>query len=58
MPLLQDKGAVLMVRPEPGEAFGNHPIAFLMAKNNLSLELIDTDRKQGCKIQPGSEATS
>jgi methylmalonyl-CoA/ethylmalonyl-CoA epimerase len=48
VPLLQQKGAVLMVRPEPGEAFGNHPIAFLMAKNNLNVELIDTDHKQGC----------
>jgi methylmalonyl-CoA/ethylmalonyl-CoA epimerase len=56
VPLLQQKGAVLMVRPEPGEAFGNHLIAFLMATNNLNLELIDTDYKQGCQSQTGSTA--
>src|SRR5207245_446377 len=34
VPGLQEKGAVVLVRPEPGEAFGNSQIAFLMAKNN------------------------
>jgi len=57
VPHLQEKGAVLMVRPEPGEAFGNHPIAFLMAKNNLNVELIDTDHKQSLQSQPASAAT-
>jgi methylmalonyl-CoA/ethylmalonyl-CoA epimerase len=52
VPALQAKGAVLLVRPEPGEAFGNNPIAFLMARNNLNLELIDTGHKQGWQSQP------
>jgi methylmalonyl-CoA/ethylmalonyl-CoA epimerase len=44
---LTGKGAFLTVRPEPGEAFNGNPIAFLMAKNNLNLELIDTQEKAG-----------
>jgi hypothetical protein len=49
---LQQKGAVLLVRPEQGEAFGNSQIAFLMAKHNLNIELIDTLQKQGWINQP------
>jgi methylmalonyl-CoA/ethylmalonyl-CoA epimerase len=44
---LQKKGAVLMVRPQPGEAFNGHDIAFLMARGNVNIELIDTLEKQG-----------
>lgn len=44
---LTSKGAVLTVRPEPGEAFNGNKIAFLMAKNNLNLELVDTQEKAG-----------
>lgn len=44
---LRNEGAVLVVPPEPGEAFVNHDIAFMMAKNNLNIELIDTTEKQG-----------
>ena len=44
---LQQRGARLLVPPEPGEAFKNHPIAFLLAANNLNFELIDTGEKQG-----------
>jgi methylmalonyl-CoA/ethylmalonyl-CoA epimerase len=44
---LQKLGARLMVPPEPGEAFKNRPIAFMLAGNNLNFELIDTDEKQG-----------
>ncbi len=47
--LLKANGAVLMVAPQPGEAFKNHDIAFLMAKNNLNIELIDTVEKEGWK---------
>jgi len=47
VPLLQDKGAIPVVPPEPGEAFNNHQIAFLLTKNNLNIELIDTSEKQG-----------
>lgn len=44
---LQQAGARLIVPPEPGEAFKNHPIAFILAGNNLNIELIDTLEKQG-----------
>ena len=45
--LLKANGAVLMVAPQFGEAFKNHNIAFLMTKNNLNIELIDTPEKEG-----------
>jgi len=47
IPLLSEKGAKLIVPPQPGEAFRNHDIAFLLAGNNLNVELIDTAEKQG-----------
>jgi methylmalonyl-CoA/ethylmalonyl-CoA epimerase len=45
IPLLRAKGARLIVPPQPGEAFEGADIAFLLAKNNLNLEMIDTTRK-------------
>jgi methylmalonyl-CoA/ethylmalonyl-CoA epimerase len=47
VPLLRSKGARLIVPPRPGEAFKNNEIAFLLAKNNLNIELIDTTEKTG-----------
>ncbi len=47
IPRLKQHGAQLIVPPEPGEAFMNHPIAFLLTGNNLNVELIDTSQKQG-----------
>jgi methylmalonyl-CoA/ethylmalonyl-CoA epimerase len=47
IPLLQEQGALLIVPPQPGEAFNDHPIAFLLARNNLNVELIDTSEKRG-----------
>jgi methylmalonyl-CoA/ethylmalonyl-CoA epimerase len=47
IPLLTKKGARLVVRPEPGEAFKNSEIAFLLVENNLNIELIDTPEKEG-----------
>ena len=47
VPLLKEKGARLLVPPEPGEAFRNRNIAFFMAHNNLNVELIDTAEKEG-----------
>ena len=44
---LRSLGAVLMVPPEPGEAFNGKDIAFLMAKGNLNIELISTTEKAG-----------
>lgn len=45
--LLKDKGARCIVPPEPGEAFEDNDIAFLLAGNNLNIELIDTQIKKG-----------
>jgi methylmalonyl-CoA/ethylmalonyl-CoA epimerase len=47
MPGLKEKGVVFIVPPQPGEAFKNHDIAFFLAKNNLNVELIDTQEKEG-----------
>ena len=44
--LLKENGLRLISPPAPGEAFGNENIAFLLAKNNLNIELIDTDKKE------------
>ncbi|MDZ7634114.1 MAG: hypothetical protein U5L72_06605 [Bacteroidales bacterium] len=44
---LKDKGLLTPVPPQPGEAFNNHNIAFLLAKHGLNIELIDTDEKAG-----------
>ena len=44
---LTRKGLLTLVPSQPGEAFNNHNIAFLLAKNGLSIELIDTDEKAG-----------
>ena len=42
---LTEKGLLTLVPPQPGEAFNNHDIAFLLAKYGLNIELIDTDEK-------------
>jgi methylmalonyl-CoA/ethylmalonyl-CoA epimerase len=48
---LTGKGLITLVPPQPGEAFNNHDIAFMLARHGLSIELIDTDEKAG--ILPG-----
>ncbi len=42
---LKEKGLITLVPPQPGEAFNNHKIAFLLARFGLNIELIDTDEK-------------
>ena len=42
---LKEKGLLTLVPPQPGEAFNNHDIAFMLAKHGLNIELIDTDEK-------------
>ncbi len=42
---LTSKGLIKLVPPQPGEAFNNHDIAFLLSRYNLNVELIDTDEK-------------
>mgnify|MGYP001419007597 CR=1 FL=1 len=45
--VLTGKGLLTLVSPQPGEAFNNHKIAFLLARYGLNIELIDTDEKAG-----------
>ncbi len=47
---LTGKGLLKLVPPQPGEAFNNHNIAFLMARYGLNIELIDTEEKAGLLI--------
>jgi methylmalonyl-CoA/ethylmalonyl-CoA epimerase len=42
---LKSKGLILLVSPQPGEAFNNKNIAFLLAKYGMNIELIDTEEK-------------
>jgi len=44
---LKKEGLLMLVPPQPGEAFNNHNIAFLFARYGLNIELIDTDEKAG-----------
>jgi len=44
---LSDKGLLVLVSPQPGEAFNNHEIAFLLARYGLNIELIDTEERHG-----------
>jgi methylmalonyl-CoA/ethylmalonyl-CoA epimerase len=44
---LKEKGLLMLVPPQPGEAFSNHDIAFMLARFGLNVELIDTDEKAG-----------
>jgi methylmalonyl-CoA/ethylmalonyl-CoA epimerase len=47
MDQLKKGGLLTLVPPQPGEAFNNHEIAFLLARYGLNIELIDTDEKAG-----------
>jgi methylmalonyl-CoA/ethylmalonyl-CoA epimerase len=42
---LNAKGMLTLVPPQPGEAFNNHDIAFLLGRNGMNIELIDTEEK-------------
>lgn len=44
---LTEKGLITLVPPQPGEAFNNQNIAFLLGRYGLNIELIDTDEKAG-----------
>ena len=48
---LTGKGLLKLVPPQPGEAFNNHNIAFLLARYGLNIELIDTDEKAGMFVE-------
>jgi methylmalonyl-CoA/ethylmalonyl-CoA epimerase len=42
---LKGKGLISLVPPQPGEAFNNHNIAFVLARYGMNIEIIDTDEK-------------
>jgi methylmalonyl-CoA/ethylmalonyl-CoA epimerase len=44
---LTGKGMITLVPPQPGEAFNDHNIAFMLARSGINIELIDTDEKAG-----------
>lgn len=43
---LEDGGARLITAPQPGEAFDDHPIAFMYLGFGLNVEIIDTDSRR------------
>ena len=45
--MLKHAGARLVVPPQPGEAFNNKEIAFLLVEPALNIELIATTDKAG-----------
>ncbi len=55
---LTGKGLRLLVSPQPGEAFNNNDIAFLLARFNMNVELIDTDEKAGIINQLSGQSAS
>ena len=44
---LSAKGLITLVPPQPGEAFNNNLIGFMLAKHGINIELIDTEEKAG-----------
>ncbi|HLN22177.1 MAG TPA: VOC family protein [Bacteroidales bacterium] len=44
---LKEKGLRLLTPPQPGEAFNNNYIAFMLGKYGMNFELIETDEKAG-----------
>ena len=43
--LMKGHGIRMLVPPEPGEAFENEKIAFMLAPNGLNMEMIDTEKR-------------
>jgi methylmalonyl-CoA/ethylmalonyl-CoA epimerase len=43
---LSARGARVLAAPAPGEAFADHPIAFLYLGSGLNVEVIDTDERR------------
>jgi methylmalonyl-CoA/ethylmalonyl-CoA epimerase len=42
---LKSLGLRVITNPQPGEAFENNQIAFLLGNQSLNIELVDTDKK-------------
>ena len=51
---LTAKGLLTLVPPQPGEAFNNHDIVFLLGRYGMNIELIDTEEKAAL-IQTGNQ---
>ena len=51
---LREQGGRVLAPPQPGEAFDDEPIAFVLAQPGLNVELIATDKRRG-RIQPSSD---
>jgi methylmalonyl-CoA/ethylmalonyl-CoA epimerase len=47
---LRSKGLITLVTPQPGEAFNEGEIAFMLARYGTSIELIDAGKKAGMII--------
>jgi methylmalonyl-CoA/ethylmalonyl-CoA epimerase len=45
---LEAAGARVIAAPQPGEAFGDSPIAFMFIGSGLSIELVETDERAAC----------
>jgi methylmalonyl-CoA/ethylmalonyl-CoA epimerase len=43
---LSAEGARVLAAPAPGEAFNDHPIAFLYLGFGLNIEVVDTDTRR------------
>lgn len=50
---LQGAGGRVVAPPQPGEAFDDELIAFVLAQPGLSVELIDTGKRRG-RIEPAA----
>ena len=53
---LTAKGLLTLVPPQPGEAFNNHDIAFLLGRYGMNIELIDTEEKAAMIGSGGQDA--
>ena len=47
MARLTEKGLITLIQPQPGEAFNNRDMSFMMARYGLNIELIDSEEKAG-----------
>jgi len=56
LPRLEDLGMRILVEPQPGEAFDNENIAFVLAGNGLNIEIIDTEKRSGNIPAPDDHA--
>ena len=53
---LKGRGLISLVPPQPGEAFDNENIAFMLTRFGINIELIDTDKKaKKIKDHPSSD---